>query len=256
MLPRWLLGPVHAVLMLSLIACGGGGSGGNAGGNGGDGGGVVSKAIPSINAPTLAGGRFHAVVGTPLRVRAAAHDVDGDALILRVVSNGIIGEASVDDHGYVIYTAHSAGVERLLIGVSDGIFPEVTAAFEYIVAPHTGANHPPIATGYTAHVVAGVPVYLQLPAADPDGDTLSFRIERSGPGQHQFPATGKLEARLTAGGPWVEVAARSANQGPGPVIYGSQVRYTAAIGEDNEQIHFIANDGQADSGYAIIHLRQ
>lgn len=138
---------------------------------------VALKVAPADDPPVFVGGPFGLKTAEDTRVagKVGARDLDGDALSFRVARPPAHGEASVDGAGQIGFTP-----ERDFHG-ADSFAVEVSAAgvvaLAEVALTVTPVSDPPVVdAGAVAELSEDTSYTGTLPARDPDGDPLSFRI--------------------------------------------------------------------------------
>jgi Ca2+-binding RTX toxin-like protein len=157
-------------------------------------------------------------------VRANDSDLDGNPVSVTAVGSPINGTAVLQENGNVLYTpnANHNGSDSFGYTISDGAGGTAIASVTMTVTP---VNDVPLATSRSAIVAQGVAEAITLPAADVDGQPLTYSI---------------------VGGP---------EKGTLSEVTGNQVTYTAGEFETGTDIFtFKANDGTVDSNVAMVTL--
>ena len=138
---------------------------------------VALKVAPADDPPVFVGAPFGLKTAEDTRVvgKLGARDLDGDALSFRVARPAAHGEASVDGAGQITFVPapNFHGADAFAVEVSAAgatalaeVALTVTPASDPPVVDSTALAELPEDTSYTG----------TLPARDPDGDPLSFRI--------------------------------------------------------------------------------
>ena len=118
---------------------------------------VTVTIIAEINEPVVNAGTLETEEDTPAIGTLSASDVDGDSLIFSIVSNGILGKATVTDDTTGAYTytpkANANGTDTFTFQVYDGTLTSNTATVTVTINP--GMDDPVTVNDFMS-VTAGV----------------------------------------------------------------------------------------------------
>jgi uncharacterized delta-60 repeat protein len=182
---------------------------------------TVAIVVTGANDPPVAAAQsITTVEDTPVAVTLAGTDVDGDALVYRVVGQPEHGSLTGTPPA-LTYTpaADYHGPDTFTFVANDGTVDSAPATVSISIAP---VNDPPVAAGQTITTPEDTPVAVTLAGTDVEGDTLVYRVVTQ-------PEHGTL-----AGTP--------------PAL-----TYTpAADYHGPDAFAFVANDGVADSAPAMV----
>jgi len=191
---------------------------------------TITVNIALVNfAPVANNGSLDTNMNTAEIGTLIANDVDGDALIYSIVSNGSIGTALITNPvtGAYTYTPDpgEVGADSFSFRVSDGLVHSNTAIVSVNI---TSVNTAPVANDASMNVVVNAVTFGVLSASDADGDALTYSI-------------------VTNGGQGVAVITNAAT---GEFAYTSNA---GASGSDS--FTFKVNDGQDDSIVATVSIQ-
>jgi hypothetical protein len=138
---------------------------------------VVVAVTPVNDTPLAADDSVTTEEDTPVALNVLANDADveGDALAVEGITQGMHGAVIVNPDGSLAYQpeADFNGSDAFTYTVSDGHGGSATATVNVEVSP---ANDPPVARDGSATGPEDLPIELVLQAADVDGDALTFSI--------------------------------------------------------------------------------
>lgn len=159
---------------------------------------------------------------SPVAVALQGFDVDGDPLTFEVIEpsqQGVLqGEGAVLTY---VPAADFNGSDQFRYIAKDGVTHSEPATVRIVIQP---VNDPPLAKSASYRIIEGLGRDLLLEAEDVDGDPLTLRITQS-------PMHGVLSG------------------------YPPQVRYEPGAGfQGSDSFAFLASDGLADSGMALVSL--
>ena len=188
---------------------------------------IVSVSITAVNdAPVANNGNLNTSEDVTVNGVFSASDVDGNALIYSIVSNGGKGTVTITNAATGAYTytpnAGAIGTDSFTFKVNDGLLDSNIAT---IIVNLALVNDTPIADGGTLNTDEDVVTSSVLNASDIDGDTLSYTIVSNGSN-----GTAVITNAIT-----------------GAYIYTPN---PDANGDDS--FTFKVNDGQVDSNTAIV----
>jgi hypothetical protein len=155
---------------------------------------VVATPPPANRPPTISGTPATSVtVGSAYSFRPVASDPDGNTLVFSV-QNLPSWAAFSTSTGRLSGTPTAANVgtsARITITVSDGT--AMVSLPSFTIQVNAAANRPPTISGTPAtSLLAGATYSFQPSATDPDGNTLTFRIDNKPTWATFNPATGLL----------------------------------------------------------------
>ncbi len=155
-------------------------------GKGGTTTGTISVEIGAVNdGPTTGGGTASGTEDNVVTGQLSAADLDGDALIFGLASNGAPahGTVTVNPDGSYSYTpaANFNGTDSFTYTVSDGTGGTTTGTISVDVG---AVNDTPATAGGTGSGNEDTPITDQLAATDPDGDALSYSVAPNGGPAH------------------------------------------------------------------------
>jgi Bacterial Ig domain/Putative Ig domain len=162
---------------------------------------VAVTVTPVNDAPVAADDAAATDEDEPVTIDVLANDLDldGDALVVLDVTQPATGTV-VNAGGDVIYTQafDFSGTDTFTYTAGDGNGGTDTATV--VVTVNDTQHAPTVAVPADQASTEGDDVSLQLEAADPDGDTLTFAARGLPPGLEIDPATGVVSGRIEAGG--------------------------------------------------------
>jgi len=184
---------------------------------------TVTVTIAVVNYPPVANGASIATVeDTPVPITLTGSDADGDTLtcyVVQVPSHGTLSGNSPE----LIYTpdADYNGSDSFTFRVNDGLLESDTAA---VLISINAQNDPPVANDQTLTTNEDTAIEITLSATDADGDAPSYHV--------------------------VEPPSRGTLSGTPPYLsYTPSPNYNGP-----DSFTFKANDGEADSDIATVHL--
>ena len=191
---------------------------------------TITVNIALVNfAPVANNGSLDTNMNTAEIGTLIANDVDGDALIYSIVSNGSIGTALITNPvtGAYTYTPDpgEVGADSFSFRVSDGLVNSNTAIVSVNIA---SVNTAPVANDASMNVVVNAVTFGVLSASDADGDAMTYSI-------------------VTNGGQGFAVITNAAT---GEFAYTSNA---GASGSDS--FTYKVNDGQDDSIVATVSIQ-
>jgi len=136
---------------------------------------TVTVTVNPVNDPPVANGQSATTCqDTPVAIRLAASDVDGDALTYSIVSAPANGTLSGDAPD-LTYTpnANYQGPDSFTFTANDGQADSNVATVSITVTP---VNHAPVADGQAVTTNEDTPTAITLTASDPDGDPLTYAV--------------------------------------------------------------------------------
>jgi len=182
---------------------------------------TISNAAPVASDSVLLAYEGDTVTG-----KLVATDAGGDALTFSIVSPAAKGAAVITNAATGAYTytaaAGQSGVDAFTFKANDGIDDSNIATVSVVIQP---ANRIPAANSFAITTYEGTAVNGVLPAADPDGDALTFSIVANG----------------------AKGAAVITDAAPGAFTYTPSAGETGA-----DSFTFKANDGALDSNVATV----
>jgi VCBS repeat-containing protein len=140
---------------------------------------TLSVTVTPVNdAPTLKTRNAVTNEDTVTATDALANDIDGDKLTLRIEKQGEKATATVDSKGVVKVTPiHDAwGKDTIVVAVDDG----TTTTTNSFVVTIEAQPDPPLVRDDSLATDEDIPAEATLPATDPDGDPLTFKLTSTG----------------------------------------------------------------------------
>jgi len=128
-----------------------------------------------------------AVVGREYSYQVVASDADGDNLVY-TLAQGPAGIFIDPATGLLRYTPSQTGNHTVEIRVTDGNHI-LTQTFTLVVIPNV---RPQIISSPTRDAYVGRQYVYQAEAVDPNGDTVTWRLESGAPGMSIDPSTGRF----------------------------------------------------------------
>jgi hypothetical protein len=190
---------------------------------------TITVGGPSNRAPTCPDSTRQATSGHLLTLLPTCTDPDGDPLSYSPVSfpsNGSLGPpAGPGTVGTYTSVPGFVGTDSFTFRATDTSGAQSNVATVTVNVAAASPNHAPVCPGSAVAVALNGSVRLQASCTDADGDTLSYTIVTQ-------PAHGTLTPT-----------------GPGTATYTPVANYSGA-----DAFTFRANDGQTDSGDAVVSI--
>ncbi|MFS0838243.1 Ig-like domain-containing protein [Paenibacillus sp. 1P03SA] len=161
--------------------------------------------LPANQAPVVQDAQSSTTRNTPVSGMVAAADPEGRALFYDLNSLPVNGTASIGADGTYTYTPNRnfVGTDSFTVRVTDA---DGAVSIASVIVTTAFANLPPVAEDASYSTPEDTTVYGKLTAADPDADSIGFRVAKP-------PAHGTVELDLDGGFRYTPYSGFAGNDG-------------------------------------------